>query len=515
MKFYTNFCLLRNKIYVRGYDNGKQFFEQNDYSPFLFLPNPDGNYVTLDGSKVKRIDFDSPREARDFAKKYADIENFEMHGFPGFDYVAISEWYPGKIQYDPSVVRSFLLDIEVQVGADSYGKPIQANRDEFPEPDLAKWPITAISVVYDNKCICFGLGKFDTQKMTEKYELPVVFKSYTNERDLLSSFMSFYNMMNPDIISGWNIEGFDIPYMVNRYRNVFGEDYIKKFSPYGKISTRKFVSKFGKEMETYLFEGIAILDYMLLYQKHTFTMQESYALNHIAFVELNETKLEYDGNLFDLYLENPQLFFEYNCKDSMLVHRLDKKLGLLNLIMNVSYFAKINFDDVASPVKTWDVIIANRLLESSKVVPYSTPHAIHIPYEGAFVKDPITGRYGWLISVDKNSMYPMLIRSGNVGPDTYVRQDKLNPELLDLRERVVLGGVPSLLNRSIDTSVLKKYNLSMTANGEFYTRDHEGILSILVGELYFGRKSDKTASLKAKAEVEKIKHELERRGVSY
>ena len=515
MKFYTNFSLFRNKIYVRGYEDGKQFFEQNPYSPTLFLKsNEKTDYVSLNREPVKPINFPTPRDARDFTKQYQGVDNFEIYGFPNFEYTAISEWYPGKIEYDPSVVRTFAIDLEVQVGSDSYGTPIEGvSHDEFPEPSEAKWPITAISVVYNEKCICFGLGKFDVNSLTEKYELPIVFKSYTHERDLLTAFMSFWNMVNPDIITGWNIETFDIPYLVNRYRNVLGEDYPKKFSPYGQIRAKNFTGRFGKEEQTFLFEGVAILDYIQLYQKHTFVTQESYRLDHIAWVELSERKLEYEGNLFDLYLENPQLFFEYNCKDSMLVYRLNKKLGLLELVMNVSYFTKINYDDVSSPVKTWDVIIANRLLEGGVVVPYDTPHQDSQSYEGAYVKDPIVGRYGWLVSVDADSLYPTLIRSFNIGPDTYIKPHEMNDELLSLRERIQLSGVTSLVEQKIDTSIVKKYDVCVAANGEMYKRDHEGILSILIDELYSGRKSDKKDMLKAKSTAEKIRQELEHRGI--
>lgn len=510
MKFYTNFSLLRNKVYVRGYDDGKQFFEQLPYEPTLFMnSNEETGFKSIDGKPVKPINFESPREAREFAKQYKGVANFEIHGFPNFEYSAISEWYPGVIEYDPSLVRVFNFDIEVDVA-----KNPETGAREFPEPEFAKWPINAIGLVYAGKCICFGLGEFDTSKMTAEYDLPIIFKSYTSEKDLLCSFINFWNMVNPEILTGWNIETFDIPYLVNRINNVLGEEWSKKLSPYGQVRAKTFTGRFGKDETTYTFEGLAVLDYIALYRKHTFVTRESYKLDHIAYVELGERKLEFDGNLFALYEENPQLFFEYNCKDVILVHRLDKKLGLLGLIMNLSYFTKINYDDVASPVKTWDVILANRLMETGVVVPFNTPHVTQEAYEGAYVKDPIVGRYGWLISVDKNSMYPNIIRSANIGPDTYVRPEDIPEELLKLKDTVQIGGIDQLLKQTVNTDILLKYNYGMTANGEFYRRDHEGIMSVLVGELYYGRKSDKTESLKAKALVERIHQELQERGVN-
>jgi len=510
LKFYTNFSLLRNRVYVRGYDDGKQFFEQLPYEPTLFMnSNEETKYKSIDGKPVKPIHFDSPKDAREFAKQYKGVANFDIHGFPNFEYSAIAEWYPGKIEYDPSLVRSFNFDIEVAVAKNEHGGR------EFPEPSEARWPINAIGVVYDGKCVCFGLGEFDVAKMTTEYELPIVFKSYQSEKELLCAFIHFWGVVNPEILTGWNIETFDIPYLVNRIVNVLGEDWAKKLSPYGSIRAKTFTGRFGREETTYTFEGISVLDYIALYQKHTFVTRESYKLDHIAWVELGERKLEYDGNLFALYEENPQLFFEYNCKDAILVHRLDKKLGLLSLIMNVSYFAKINYDDVSSPVKTWDVIIANRLIEQGIAVPFAPPHTESEAYEGAYVKEVVPGRVGWNISVDADSLYPTLIRSFNIGPDTYVRPEEMTPELHALRDKIKLSGVDQLVNQLVDTSAAKEHNVSVTANGEFYHREREGILSILIDELYSGRKSDKKDMLKAKSELEKVKHELSARGVSY
>jgi DNA polymerase elongation subunit (family B) len=214
-----------------------------------------------------------------------------------------------------------------------------------------------------------------------------------------------------------------------------------------------------------------------------------------------------------LYEENPQLFFEYNCKDAILVHRLDKKLGLINLIMYLSYFTKINYDDVASPVKTWDVIIANRLIDQGIVVPFSVPHTESEHYEGAYVKEVSPGRVGWNISVDADSLYPTIIRSFNIGPDTYVRPEEMTPELLELRDKIKLSGVDKLVAKEIDTTAAINHNVSVTANGEFYHREKEGILSILIDELYSGRKSDKKEMLKAKSLSEQIHQELINRGI--
>lgn len=506
MKFYTNFALNRNQIFVRGYDDGQPFFEQLAYKPTLFLPsNEETGYKTLRGNHIKQIDFPSPREAKDFIKQYQDVQGFNVYGLPMFEYNAIAEWYPGQIQYDPSVVRTFNFDIEVYVDPEIGG---------FPEPAVAEWPINSIAVIYKDRCICFGVGDFDVNKLTQEYQMPIIFQKCDDEKMLLEKLINFWCLVNPDILTGWNIESFDIPYLFNRIIKTLGESHIKRLSPIGRVKARTFNGSYGREEVSYSIGGIAILDYIQLYRKHTFVTRESYSLDHISQVELGEEKLKYEGNLFTLYEDDPQLFFEYNCKDVFLVHRLNEKLGLIELVMNMSYFAKINYEDTSSPVKTWDVVIANRLLEQYNIaVETHSKRSERGSYEGAYVREPVPGLYGHVISVDLNSMYPKNIESLNIGPDTYIPDEELAPELLELREKVRAAGVDGMALQKVDTGILKEYDVAMATNGEFYSRKNEGIFSILVKELYSGRKADKSDELKANAQIEQINQILHERGM--
>lgn len=512
-KFYTNFHQARNgKLMVRGYNDGEQFFECLPITPSLYMVDhgsTETGFKNVEGQNLREKTFDNMYQARDFVKQYEGIDSYPIFGYPQFDYTEISKLYPGLIDYNPKHVRTFNFDIEVDGSVEV--EPGVFKSGGFPDPLVAKFPINAISVVYDEVCYCFGIGEFDVNKLTEKYELPIVFKEFGDEYSLLLAFLNFWDVSKPDIVTGWNIDTFDIPYLIHRMNQVIGEDKTVRLSPYSNIRSKSFVDGYGRDAITFSITGVAILDYLQLYKKHTFTTRESYKLDHIAFVELGERKIEYDGNLFILYHENPQLFFEYNCKDSILVHRLDRKLGLINLVLGMSYFAKVNYQDTFSPVKTWDVIISSRLADEGVIVPYKIPKSAPTPYEGAYVKSPVPGRTGWGFSVDMNSMYPLNIRSFNIGPDTYIRTEELTPELIKLRQTVISSGVDSLVDMKIDTSVLKKYDYSMAANGEFYRRDKEGIFSRLVEELYEGRKSDKNKMLEAKSKLEQVKTELAKR----
>ena len=168
--------------------------------------------------------------------------------------------------------------------------------------------------------------------------------------------------------------------------------------------------------------GISSIDYMDAYKKFTYVNQERYSLNHTAYVELGEKKLDYSeyASLHELYKTNYQKFVDYNVHDVILVERLEEKMKLMEMIISLAYMAKCNFNDVFSPVKMWDCIIHNHLRNQNVVIPPKVHETKTEAYEGAFVKDPQIGRHKWVCSFDLNSLYPHLIMQYNISPETIV-----------------------------------------------------------------------------------------------
>ena len=404
MKFYTTAKLFQNKILHQGYKDGRRFREKVPYKPYLFVDSrkaSDTKYKNIKGQPVERIDFDSIGDQRDFTRKYKGIDNFDIYGITNHAYLFLNDEYPGEsCDYDPSLIR--VVNIDIEVAAD----------EGFPDIEVASKPITAITMKMGDDIACFGCGEFNNT------DPRVTYYKARDEMELLRDYIRVWREWDPDVCTGWNIEGFDIPYILNRVTNVLNFDAARELSPFGIIDDRNFMNDGNSRQDIV---GVALYDYLSLYRKFTYTQQESYSLDNISSVELGEKKLdysEYDG-LFSLYKNDYQKFMEYNIKDVELVDRLEKKLGLIELGFAIAYDAKVNLIDCYTSVRMWDIIIHNYLLAKGVVVPSYTDHDKERQVEGAYVKDPQTGMHNWVVSFDLNSLYPHLIMQYNIGPDTY------------------------------------------------------------------------------------------------
>jgi DNA polymerase elongation subunit (family B) len=476
MKFYTNFSRVGNLIHVRGYNNGKRFTDKVEYNPTLYLPSQKPTeYKTLDGKFVSPVSQGSMRDASDFIKQYEDIENFNFYGSTNYAYVYINEIYSGKIDYDPRLIRVANLDIEV------------GSENGFPEPASASEPITAIGIKLNDMMYVFGCGKYDNHRDDVDY------RQFRDERSLIESFLQFWREKDPDVITGWNIKGFDIPYLYNRILRLFDEKMAKRLSPIGVIEQREFTknSMYGQDKQVDItFGGIATLDYIELYRKFTYTQQESYRLDHIANVELGERKLDYSEfeNLHQLYKLDHQKFIEYNIKDVELVSRLEDKMKLIELAFALAYDAKVNFPDVFTQVRMWDCLTHNFLLEKGIVVPQKKSSSKDSAYAGAYVKDPIVGMHEWVVSFDLNSLYPHLMMQFNISPETLITDKKIN---ISVDEFLKGTHIPD------DDCV--------AANGHFFRKDVRGFLPEMMERMYADRVLYKKKMLQAQQEYENTK----------
>jgi DNA polymerase elongation subunit (family B) len=481
MKFYTDAYLQNNIIYLRGRENGKRVSRRIVYKPYLFVPSKrdEPEYRSIYGQSVDKIEFDTVTEARKFIHSYEDVSNFEIFGFSihKFGYTFLNDYYPGTIDYDPDKLNIGIFDIEV--GAD----------EGFPDVYLANKPITAITIKMRDIIVAFGCGDYIAPK-------GVIYLKFDSEEELLKKFVEVWGQMDLDIISGWNVELFDIPYIINRIAKLIGQKYVDKLSPWGRIEERD-VQVFNETKKTYIIRGICVLDYLNLYKKFTYSNQESYKLDHIAFVELGEKKLDYSeyAGLQDLYRRDFQKFMDYNIHDVLLVQRIDDKMNLISLAIAVAYDAKINFSDVFSPIRLWDTVIHNNLLESNIVVSRETEKQKSEKFIGAYVKDPILGLHRYVASFDVEGLYPSLIVQYNISPETYCGKIDQKFSIEDL-----LGGA---LNNPKIQEFLKEKNYALTANGCLWDRSTEGVFPRLIVRMMAERKQYKKLMLDAQREYEK------------
>jgi DNA polymerase elongation subunit (family B) len=264
----------------------------------------------------------------------------------------------------------------------------------------------------NKKIVVWGIGDFENSRDDVSY-----IKCDT-EKHLLQSFLTFWEQHKPDVITGWNTEFFDIPYVCNRILNQFDEKELKRLSPWGNVFSRSLY-KMGRSHQVYDIQGVAHLDFFDLYRKFTYINQESYRLDHIAFIELGERK---DGNPYETfsewYTKDYQSFIEYNITDVELVDKLEDKMKLIDLCLTMAYDAKVNYTDVLGSVRYWDILIYNHLREKNIVIPPKRKSEKVEKFEGAYVKDPQVGMHNWVMSFDLNSLYPHLIMQYNISPET-------------------------------------------------------------------------------------------------
>lgn len=278
MQFYTSVVQNKNKMFVRGIENGKPVKRIYDYSPYLFIPTTkETEFRTPTGQPVGKMEFDSIWDAREFAKQYENVEGMPIYGMTSYTYPFIFDHFRGEVKYDPSLISVTSLDIETKVGDEDIATAIQTTPNE----------VTAITISRSGRKTVFGCGDFVTDDPN------ITYLKCRDEQALLQTFLSVWNSSDysPDVLTGWNVEFFDVPYLVGRIMKILGEEAVKRLSPWGLIRPYEVEIK-GKKVTSYEMKGIAVLDYMALYKKFTYTNQESYRLDHIATVELGEKKLK-------------------------------------------------------------------------------------------------------------------------------------------------------------------------------------------------------------------------------
>ena len=497
-RYYTNVASIGNNILYRGVKDGRRVKLKIAYTPTLYLPSKKPtDFTNLEGEYLEPMKFESIREARDFVKRYNEVDNFKIYGNNSYAYAFIADTQKGMVDWDINQLSIAMIDIEV------------GSENGFPDPYLANEQITAICLRYlTGEVVVWGCGEYDREKdKNTKGELTYV--KCEDEYNLCKKFLRYWEENCPDVISGWNIKFFDIPYLVNRLNKILGEDETKKLSPWGFINSRKAVVM-NRELTAYEFVGVSTLDYIELYRWYAPAgkSQESYRLDHIASVELGENKLSYDefDNLHSLYRLDHQKFIEYNIKDVDLVFKLEDKLKLIELGLTLGYDTKCNFEDIFAQTRMWDALIYNYLLDKNIIVPPKEDKTKNSAFEGAYVKEPQVGLHNWVASFDLNSLYPHLMMQYNISPETLIEVKDYTPEMRDVLSKGI--SVDRLLNKESNLSRLE--GVTITPNGQYFTTEKQGFLPRMLEEMYVDRSKFKKLMITAKKEyeVEKDKSKL-------
>tara|TARA_B100001057_G_scaffold417612_1_gene436441 strand:+ start:28 stop:2619 length:2592 start_codon:yes stop_codon:yes gene_type:complete len=514
--FYTSVNRYGNTILYRGYtENGTRIEDRIKFGPTQYLPSKEPTkFRSFDGGYLNAIKFQKMSESKDFLETYKEMEGVKVYGTRNYIQQFITDKFPQDINFNQNHINVVNFDIEV------------ASDDGFPVPEEAAYPIISIALKSSKSSIyeVWGLGKYDTNKTELKMNGDLIkYHKFDTEKAMLASFLHYWVNNYPDVITGWHIRFFDIPYLVNRIKNIGTEEAVNKLSPWKLVNDRQ-ITKMGRTQYSYELVGIQTADYIELFKKfgYSYGAQESYKLDHIAYTVLNEKKLSYEehGNLHSLYKADHQKFIDYNIKDVQLVDRIDQKMGLINLGLTMAYKGGVNLGDTMGTTSIWESIIYRRLLknnvispieqikpcmyavhgatETSKKNPSGNLDRTHEPQKphaiaGGYVKDPHVGSHDWVVSFDLNSLYPNIIVQSNISPETLVK-DKSFGEYTQGVDHYFIDGQPA------------SDEYSICASGVPFSKNKQGIIPELIVEYYAERSVIKQKMLKVKQEYEQTKN---------
>ena len=478
MRFYTNVFQIGNDILIRGYENGKHFSDRQKFQPTLYVPTKrKSKWRTLDNIPVEPVQPGTIKECREFIDKYSSVNGFAVFGNERYVHQYISEMYPeNEIKFDISKIKLITIDIEV------------AAESGFPDPFNCAEELLLITIQDYNtkKVITFGSRPYANQDRPN-----FRYVQCHDEEDLINRFLDWWQQNTPEVITGWNCEFYDIPYLTGRIERIMGEKTMKKMSPWNILRRNEIVIAGRKNISCDV-AGISVIDYLDLYKKSPGTPnQESYRLDHIASQELGQKKLDHSefDTFREFYTKAWDKFVDYNIVDVELVDKLEDKLKLIDLCLTRAYDAKVNFSDIAYQVRTWDAIIYNYLKKQNIVIPQKERNQKDEKYAGAYVKEPKPGVYEWVVNFDLNSLYPHLIMQYNISPETLL--DKKHPS----------ATVDKLLNQDITFEMYSDY--AVCANGAMYRKDKKGFLPELMEKMYNERVIFKKKMIQAKKDYEK------------
>jgi DNA polymerase elongation subunit (family B) len=488
---YQNVYLQKGKDLVHLWDDklGYQTFPYKTFN-YAYAPAERGQSTALDGTKVTKI--------YEFQK---DDPAYYETDVPETTRILVDLYSESDLPSEGHVVLTFDIEVEMETG--------------LPDVEKAENEITAIAL-HDGPTDTYYalvLDKGGKLQNTIKKDNRII-KAFRSERELLNAFLTVYEHINPTILTGWNIDAFDVPYLFNRLVNVLGKQNAYRLSPIRD----GFYSPYRKKWSL---AGVSILDYITLYKKFTYSLMPSYALNYIAKKELGREKIAYEGSLDDLFREDLEKFIEYNIVDVELVVEFDRKLQYIDLCRGICHAGHVPYEDYMFSSKYLEGACLNYLKKRNLVAPNkpadrreqmeALKESGEQGFIGAYVKDPIPGKYDWLYDLDLTSLYPSIIMSLNISPETKVGK------ILNFDTEAFVKGdyrVWNIENTALNYTTeelrkeLSEENLSISSNGVLYTQDKPGLIADILDEWFSQRVEFRKLEKKFGKEGNKQQHEF-------
>jgi len=481
LHFFTTVDVVGDNVLCRGYKDGKPFKEEIKFSPTIYLPSKKMNagFKSIQDEPLEAFQPGSISECSNFIRKYENVSNFKYHGMTDWKYSFIADYFKGEVKYDFDTIRLAYIDIET----DSEGG--------YGDVDKADKAVISVAIYLKGQYYVLGLKDYTSTEKNIRYV------KCKDENDLLTKLVQLWQVLAFDIITGWNIEQYDVPYLVNRITRTIGKDWARKLSPW-QILKKRIIPTMRGDVNAYDIFGLVILDYLPLFKKFSDKKPENFKLNSVAVEVLGEAKTDYSQfkGLNDLYKKDFKLFIDYNINDVGLIVRIEESENLIDLAVNMAMSAKINIIDVFKQTRIWDAIIYNFLLERKVIVPkrrHTGAEAEKIA--GGAVREAVPGLYDWAVSLDLTSLYPSLIMQYNIGPETLVRK-------VDEPEQNRMIGLQ--MEAGLD-SYIRQNNYSLAANGAMFRKDKRSFIATITESYFIRRKDYKDQQLELERYAEKVK----------
>ena len=473
-------------------EDGDRISYRTKFYPYIFLEDPKGEYQSIFKTKLRKKSFPNNYEKLKYIKETGIRRVFENFGAVHHCLIDTYHKYNETEEFSKFPIKIYYVDIEC------------VEKNAMPDPNNPQTPINVITV-YDNFTKMFyvwGLKPYTPKQSNVKYIHCV------SEIELLHKFIEFMKDDPCDVLSGWNSSFFDIPYIVNRIHALLGELAASELSPIKRVYTRTFMGKFGREQIQWQIDGISCVDYLDIYKRFSFKNQESYKLDYIGEMELNEKKVDYgDRDLYDLMVEDWELFVDYNIQDVNLLVKLEEKLQYISLLRML---ANVGLTTLEGAMGTLGVITGSTAirarLKGQHIPTFVRDADTGEKNPGAYVADPTPGFQENVVTYDANSLYPNIMISLNMSPETKIGK------IIDTDDESItvkhVNGQVFKLTKDNFARFIKKDNIAISKAKILFSQKTKGIVPDLVDHYYQERKIVQRELQKCKVELAQIEQLL-------
>jgi len=456
------------------------------FRKYAYVKHSNGQHVSLYGDRLKKVTTWDKDEPTLHESDVPPTTRFLVDNYGDSDEMSVGH-------------RIMFFDIEVEV------------TDGFPDVQKAQNVITSIAL-YDCLTDKYFTYCYDAEKRIKSYTKDdEVVEFYDTEYEMLNKFFQKYLEIRPTIVSGWNSEFFDIPYLYNRAVRVLGPEVANLLSPISQVIYSEYKKK-------HTIAGVSSLDYLQLYRQFTFGQKSSYRLDYIGEVEVGMKKVDYEGTLNDLYEKDLQTFIDYNIRDVRILVELDRKLDFINVARGIAHLGHVPYEDIQMSSRWLEGAILVYLKKIGVVAPNKPPRPkqhLEDKFAGAYVQEPQAGKHDWVYDLDITSMYPSVIRSLNISPETKVgkvvgwddeeflkKENKKTYTLLNKKGKEMGKMTERELQQYFDEA-----KVSIASNGVIYRTDKQGLIPALLEKWFNERVEMRKLVKKFHDEGDKVKEQ--------